>query len=114
MRRMIRIKKPGLQPIEWVIIGAIVLIVILLLSSCDDMDTMDMESGNWVLIGEATLINVELGWDGSSFRYWKLEFDNGIVVLLTGMYDKTKPWRIGTVYAVYYNPEKKKNFVEMR
>ena len=91
-----------------------VALVLLIFNACDiESNSIDTEKGGWIFIGESKLLNAISVHDKNGFwEHWHLEFENGIV--LNTKEWETKPYWIGQRYSIYYNPNNRKTFLEMK
>lgn len=90
--------------------------LICLFTACDFQSTgkqIDTESGHWTFIGESILQKATPIYDDNGYwEHWYLEFENGIV--LNTKEWETKPFWEGQRYSIYYNPNNRKTFLEMK
>jgi len=95
-------------------IGACLICLFTVFVACDMQPySIDTESGDWVFIGESRLQNATPVFDKNGYwEHWYLEFENGIV--LNTKEWETKPWYEGKTYSIYYNPNNRKTFLEMK
>jgi len=91
-----------------------VTLVLLICNACDvDPRSIDVERGGWVFIGESKLLSATSMFDKNGYwEHWQLEFENGII--LNTKEWETKPWWKGQRYSIYYNPNSRKTFLEMK
>jgi len=91
-----------------------VALVLLIGVACDYTDhSIDTEDGQWVFIGESKLLNATSVHDKNGYwEHWQLEFENGII--LNTKEWETKPFWKGQKYSIYYNPNNRKTFLEMK
>lgn len=96
------------------IIPIIVVGILFITTACDiDPNSIDTEDGQWVFIGESKLLNATSVHDKNGYwEHWQLEFENGIV--LNTKEWETKPFWEGQRYSIYYNPNNRKTFLEMK
>jgi len=88
--------------------------ILLVCNACDvNPRSIDTEDGQWVFIGESKLLNATSVHDKNGYwEHWQLEFENGII--LNTKEWETKPYWVGQTYSIYYNPNNKKTFLEMK
>jgi len=91
-----------------------VALVLLIGAACDYTDhSIDTEKGGWIFIGESKLLNATSVHDKNGYwEHWQLEFENGII--LNTKEWETKPYWVGQRYSIYYNPNNRKTFLEMK
>ena len=90
-----------------------VALVLLICNACDWDNTTNIEEGGWIFIGESKLQNATPVYDKNGYwEHWHLEFENGIV--LNTKEWETKPFWEGQRYSIYYNPNNRKTFLEMK
>lgn len=88
-------------------------LVCICLAYCDWDNTIDTESGDWIFIGESVLQNATPVYDNNGYwEHWHLKFENGIV--LNTKEWETKPYWVGQRYSIYYHPNNRKTFLEMK
>ena len=92
------------------------LVVIFIAVSCDiqsTQDQIDTENSSWIFLGESILTKATAVYDDNGYwEHWHLEFENGIV--LNTREWETKPYWVGQRYSIYYNPNNRKTFLEMK
>ena len=104
---------------NWFIISEIgwclfLILAVIFVTACDiEPHHIDTEKGGWIFIGESKLLNATPVHDKNGYwEHWYLEFENGIV--LNTKEWETKPFWEGQTYSIYYNPNNRKTFLEMK